>query len=300
MQAAADVQVVDGIAYVADFAQGLVTVDVSPPDAPVVLDAEWVLGSPDSVAVHGKQVFLGAGLFGVSQVDASDPAALTWVNQIVPGASQPPAAIGRTGSREDPSGSGVTVVDVSVSGNYLVIADAGRPAWIYSADPGGAVTPVGSYAALVPIEDTAVHGATLYVTDGSAAMEIADLSATGTPQRLTIVHGRQSEVAARYGYDMIVERRPSGRIAVTALREMVRGGEDDGDDDDDDGDDHGDDDDDDHEGGGCHVGGGHHEHEGGHGGHGGEPAGHDDDDDDSHGGRGADGSDRRGGGGHGH
>jgi hypothetical protein len=39
-------------------------VNVSDPTLPVVMDKEWVLGMPDSVAVHGNNVYLGAGLFG--------------------------------------------------------------------------------------------------------------------------------------------------------------------------------------------------------------------------------------------
>jgi hypothetical protein len=216
MQAAVDVDVSDGIAYVADFEQGLVTVNVQQPEHPAVLDTEWVLGSPDSVAVHGNRVFAGVGIFGVAALDASDPADVVWVEQIVPG-GLPPVDAARS-TRCPPAGAG-TVTDVSVSGNYLLIGDASRTVWVYGVGAGDRAEQRGSWPALVAVDDTAVHGTTLYVTDGRAAMEIVDVTDPASPRRITVAHGPETEVSARYGSEMIVETDGDG-IAVRELREV--------------------------------------------------------------------------------
>ncbi|MBI5501905.1 MAG: hypothetical protein HY907_16800 [Deltaproteobacteria bacterium] len=303
MQAAVDVDVVDGIAYVADFEQGLVTVSVTDPTAPLVLDTEWVLGTPDSVAVSGKNVFLGTGIFGVAELDVTDPADVAWVAQISPVETPPAALSGPAGSSRTGPVTGSTVVaDVSAGGNRLLLADSDRTLWIYVVDASGSAQQVGRYEAALPIEDSAVHGRTLYLTDGHGTLEVVDVTSASAPSRLTLSHGPEWEVSGRYGYDMMVQRDVGGRIAVLEMRELLPDedvDEDDGDDDhcDDghgedghhagcDGDPHGGCDSDHHAGGDAlddHHDDGDHgdDHAGGHGG-----PGHDDDDDEAHGGRG--------------
>ena len=239
MQAAVDVEVVGGIAYVADFERGLVTVDVTTPDAPVVLDTEWVLGNPDSVAVHDKTIFLGTGIFGVSVVNAADPGNTAWVDQIVPGEEAPgePPAVLPSSLTAAGSGAGTAppVTDVSVAGNHLLISDASRTVWIYAVDTAGSAARMGSYVAGLPVEDTAVHGSTLYVTDGHASLEVVDITRPAQPSAITVTHGPEWEVSGRYGAEMMVQRTVGGRITVLGVEEIVRHDDecddDDGDDD---------------------------------------------------------------------
>ena len=237
MQAAVDVEVLDGIAYVADFERGLVTVDVTTPDAPVVLDTEWVLGSPDSVAVHDKTVFLGTGIFGVSVVNAADPSNVAWTDQIVVGEGapeEPPAILPSGFAAASGGGTGaVPVTDVSVAGNHLLISDASRTVWIYAVNAAGSAARMGSYAAGLPVEDTAVHGSTLYVADGHASLEVVDITHPALPSVITVTHGPEWEVSGRYGAEMMVQRTVGGRITVLGVEEIVRH-DDDCDDDDDD------------------------------------------------------------------
>jgi hypothetical protein len=215
---------------------GLVAVDMRRPDAPQVLDSEWVLGNPDSVAVHEGRVFLGTGLFGVAVMDAGDPGALTWVEQIVPDdGSHDEGPVDAVAG----ASLGASVVDVSVSGNHLLVADAEKTVWIYAVGSSGRAMRVGRYASSIPVEDTAVHGSTLYVTDGHEALEVVDITVATSPNRLTVTHGPEWEVSARYGSDMMVQRRVGGGIRVVGMEEVVRRGdewgrdEDDFDDDDD-------------------------------------------------------------------
>ncbi|MBI5489319.1 MAG: hypothetical protein HY905_18440 [Deltaproteobacteria bacterium] len=241
MQAAVDVEVVGNIAYVADFEQGLVTIDVTTPNAPQILDTEWVLGSPDSVAVRDKVVFLGTGIFGVSVVDAADPTNVAWVDQLVPGDEVPNAPQASAPSRS--SGPDVSAVtDVSVAGNALLIADTDRTVWIYAVGDDGVARRMGSHTAGLAIEDTAVHGSTLYITDGHSALEVVDITRPAVPTAITVTHGPEWEVSGRYGADMMVQRTVGGGITVVGVEEILRhgDGEDDGEDDDDgEGDHHG-------------------------------------------------------------
>ena|GEM_PF-4967022 len=217
MGAAVDVEVVGGVAYVADFQRGLVAVDVSDPRTPRVLDTEWLLGAPDSVAVREGRVYLGTGVFGVAVVEAEDPTDLAWTAQLVPPGLSPP--------QHDRTASGggrclPRVVDVSVGGNHLLVADSGRTVWIYGLDADRPAVLAGSYTASRQVEDKAVRGRTLFLSDGRAALEAVDIRHPATPTRISVVHGPEWEVSARYGYDMQARRGVASGIVVQEMREL--------------------------------------------------------------------------------
>ncbi len=185
MSAAVDVAIDGEIAYVADFFQGLVVVDLSDPASPAVLGTEWVLGSPDSVAVRGGRVFLGAGFFGVQVVDAADPTSPVWTDTVFVGD---------------------VVVDVSVSGGTLLVGDLLNGVELFSLGRDGAIEQVGSYESAGWVEDSILYGSTLYVRDLFGRLEVVDVRTMSSPQRLDRISGAgRSEVSARYGHDMVVK-----------------------------------------------------------------------------------------------
>ena len=159
-----------------------------------------------------------------------------------------------------------TVVDVSSGGRHLAIADHARTVWLYAVERDGVATAIGNYAASLPVEDSAVHGRTLFLTDGRAELEVVNITTPSASARMTVTHGIEWEVSARYGYDFMVQRRLGGGLTVRAMAEVPTSDDDDDEDDDHCDDDHG-------HGHDCsdHHGGGHDHHgEGcGHGHHGG-------------------------------
>ena len=217
MGAAVDVEVVGGVAYVADFERGLVSVDVSDPTTPRVLDTEWLLGAPDSVAVRDQRVYLGTGVFGVAVVDAANPAELAWTAQIVPPGLSPPQ---QDRLAADGAGSLARVVDVSIGGDHLLVGDSDRAVWIYGLDADRRAVLAGSYLTDLPIEDTAVHGRTLFIGDGRSALEAVDIRRPATPARISVVHGPEWEISARYGFDIQARRGVASGIVVQEMKEL--------------------------------------------------------------------------------
>ena len=79
---AVDIEVIGDIGYIAAYKVGLMIVDFSNPASPSLLGYEWVMGEPDSVAVHGDQAFLSTGANGLQVVDTSDLKKPTWSRTI--------------------------------------------------------------------------------------------------------------------------------------------------------------------------------------------------------------------------
>ena len=68
-----DVEVRDGVAYVADGLGGLAIIDVSDPAAPTLLSVFESLGATVDVALHGDVAVIVSGSAGLELVDISDP-----------------------------------------------------------------------------------------------------------------------------------------------------------------------------------------------------------------------------------
>lgn len=183
MTSAVDIDVVGTTAYVADFYRGLVTVNVADSSHPIVLDSEQILGTPDSIAVHGDRVYLGTGLFGVQVVDATNLTNLKWVDTICV---------------DD------VVVDVSVHGDTLLIGDLLNGVEIYGLNTDGTNFPIGSYTSWGWVEDSALRGSKLFIKDIGGALEIVDLRSPSSPKRLSVsLADGTREVSARLGSDVI-------------------------------------------------------------------------------------------------
>jgi hypothetical protein len=184
MRSAVDVQVRGEIAYVADFYLGLVTVNISNPSKPVRLGHEWVLGTPDSIALHGDYVYLGAGLSGVQMVNVEDPRKPRWLDTI---------------SKRD------LITDVSISGNFLIVSGLWEGIQIYALSPDSDPEFISTYAPTGLVEETAVHGNTLYIKSLRDAVETVDLRVPSSPRRKGISRfGSSWEVSARFGHDIVV------------------------------------------------------------------------------------------------
>jgi len=89
--AAFDVDVVDGLAYVAGGSSGLRIIDVSNPAAPVEVGALDIPGDARGVAVLGGLAYVAVRgapprFFGLRIIDVSNPAAPVEVGAVVPGA----------------------------------------------------------------------------------------------------------------------------------------------------------------------------------------------------------------------
>jgi hypothetical protein len=85
--------------------------------------------------------YLGAGLFGVQVEDSTDPGNLMWSDSICV---------------DD------IVIDVSVSGDHLLIGDLLNGVEVFALNRDGTASQVGSYTSWGWVEDAAVRGSTLY------------------------------------------------------------------------------------------------------------------------------------------
>jgi hypothetical protein len=68
-----EVQIRDEIAYIADGVGGLVTVDVSDPEVPMVMGRALTNGQALDVETHGDVAYVAAGAGGVAIMDITDP-----------------------------------------------------------------------------------------------------------------------------------------------------------------------------------------------------------------------------------
>jgi hypothetical protein len=72
---AADIEVVDGYAFVLDFADGLITLDLSDPANPIQIDAYDIINGAlyNELATDGYTLAIAAGVDGTLFLDVSDP-----------------------------------------------------------------------------------------------------------------------------------------------------------------------------------------------------------------------------------
>ena len=108
---AVDIEMIGTVGYIAAYRVGLMIVDFSDPASPVLVGQEWMMGEPDSIAVHGNQAFLTTGANGLQAVDTTDLENPEWEYTIDTHSA---------------------VVDVSVSGNWLTLSDVANGVWLYS------------------------------------------------------------------------------------------------------------------------------------------------------------------------
>ncbi len=189
--------------YVAARSQGLVTLDVGNPGAPVVLDAVTPRVSANGIARHGPWIFLAESGYGVTVIDVSDPGDLQRVGDLaIEGGARAVAADYPYLYVAHPSG--LLLLDIMDAsrptrlGEYAMAGGAHSLAYegdrVYaggrSVDVISVTLPhepqrISSFPATSTITSLLPAGALLYATDYEAGLEILDVSVPGAPLRVS-------------------------------------------------------------------------------------------------------------------
>ncbi len=157
------VQVVGGLAYVADGAAGLQVIDVSSPSAPAHLGSYDTSGAAYGVQLVGNVAYVADYGLGLQAIDVSNPAA--------------PVRVG--GYDTGGLASGVQVIgDLA----YVADGDAGLQV-IDVSDPAASVK-MGAYNTPGWAQDVRVVGKLAYVADGAAGLQMFDVSNPAAPARV--------------------------------------------------------------------------------------------------------------------
>lgn len=161
--------------------EGLLVVDVSSPEQPILITTLSALQQVESITIRGKLAFIANGAAGLAIVDTSQPSALKILGKLDTSSYAFDLALtpdGRTAFVADNS-NGVVVVDVS---------QPSKPRQL-------AVIPSSAASAGVALS---AHGQTLYIADQANGIQIVDVSQpqaplhkgqfnpVGHPQRLVV------------------------------------------------------------------------------------------------------------------
>ncbi|MGH8246727.1 MAG: LVIVD repeat-containing protein, partial [Gammaproteobacteria bacterium] len=162
-----DVAVSGNYAYVANWQDGLLVLDIQSPANPVRAGAVATDGLAQGVAISGKYAFVAGAAYisaGLEIIDISNPA-------------RPQ----RVGSYRTPSGS--DALDVAVSGNYAYVA--ARFDGLLIVDISNPANPVriGAYDTGIA-QRVAVFGNYVYVADYFGGLQVIDIRNPANPQRV--------------------------------------------------------------------------------------------------------------------
>ncbi len=212
------VEVVDSLAYLGVYNEGLVVLDVSTPSAPTQVGSSPC--RPVSLAVDGSLVFVADGGERVVRIiDASTPSAPSLVRTINVGA---------------------WVDDLKVAGSQLYLATGSDGLWVMDVSTPSSPSLLGKFSLpdTSSFADVEIAGALVYVMDDSYdRLHVVDVSTPASPALLgTYDPGRYDlEVGAvavsdsavyafesdYYDYYRVSQFRPTGPVEVAAISHVA-------------------------------------------------------------------------------
>ena len=147
-------------AYVADYDNGLVIVDIRNPAAPTLVGSYDAAGYASGVAVAGSYAYVATIDYGLVIVDIRNPAA--------------PVLAGSYNTMG-------SAVGVAVSGSYAYVANGAGGILVIDIRNPAAPTLAGSYNTMGSARDVAVSGSYTYVADGADGLLVVDISNPAAP-----------------------------------------------------------------------------------------------------------------------
>lgn len=169
-----DVQVIDGIAYVAEQSGGLSIISVTNPAAPIRLNAQNIGTNVQAVHVTGGRAYLAQGFLGFSILDVSNP-------------SQPV----HLGGFEPAS----TVRDMEVVGNLAYVASSTDGLVIYDVANPAQVRRLGRVGGEGNATRVKIVGALAYVADTALGIQVVDVANPEQPKSLGSFMNREGATA---------------------------------------------------------------------------------------------------------
>lgn len=192
----------DRYLYVADWATGLIILDVADPETPVLKSTCDTPGPASGVTVEGDYAYVADWGAGIQVIDVSDPASPALVGTCnTPGGAWELAIVGNYAYVAD-GDSGICVIDITDPTNPVFVkrcqtgigaralAVAGNYAYVAAGGSGFIVVYI--YNPLMPAfagyvntpgeaNDVAISGNYCYVADKSGGVQIVDISSPESP-----------------------------------------------------------------------------------------------------------------------
>jgi hypothetical protein len=150
-----DVQVQNGLAYVADSFLGLQVLDVSNPAAIIQLGSYDTLGQASSVQVQNEMIYVADRDTGLQVLNASNPRNIT-----------------RLGSYDTPG----SVSDVQVQNGVAYVADWDSGLQVLDVTNPSSITRLGSYDTPGSVSDVQVQNGVAYVADWDSGLQVLNVS----------------------------------------------------------------------------------------------------------------------------
>jgi hypothetical protein len=204
---AQDMVIAGGYAYLADNATGLLVIDVSVPNAPLLAGTANTPGSARGVALDGPYAFVADGNGGLQVVDVSVPSTPAVVATAATAGFAQDAAVAGAMAYVAQSGQGLRIFDVSVPSSPQFVTDFDTEDWAQS------VTVAGDYA---------------YVADGNGGLRVIDVHDPAQPSpagslptdayaRAVALSGNLALVATAAGLQVIDIQAPSQPVSLAAV-----------------------------------------------------------------------------------